>query len=535
MEENKTATSPTEFLIWEYGDIVTDKGTFIFDLDAAKSVMESYELRGNELFMDYDHKGVDPSARAGDGKAAAWYGIKCDHIGLWATDVKWTPCGLISTASGEYRYFSPAFDANDENKITELVNIALTNLPATHNMQPLTNLNNLKKRIYCHGRLFNSMNKTKLAIDPNAKKPDKDDVDQGVDGADKKPAPPATAAAPVAPVAPVASVASVAPTVPATPATTADVNPGTLAPLTQLPPEPVDVLQEQKEHNLAKQRYLAAVKELEVAKKNMLVYDPDFDFIEYEEALNPAPTEAVPATDVTQMPGEDAMIPTEDNDDATLAQQLGLDDKDINDDGTVKDPTKIIDPRTQQEIIPAAQADTPTDQPVTQQEQDNNQDKTKKIIPKGNIEKMSHIILNAIKEITNKTDPSEIAGELKALNAMRVMVTKLQQDNANLIQQLSRFEKEKTDLEVTAVVEEGIRTFKLAPALKEWALSLGRSDLKQLKAYIASAPKMVTSSGITGAYAQKEYAPAGDSALQKMAKKMGVDIEKLTQKIAQTQ
>jgi phage I-like protein len=57
--------------------------------------------------------------------------------GLWATDVRWTERAAAMLSSKEYLYFSPAFTTDDAGRPSRLLNVALTNLPATKNMQPL--------------------------------------------------------------------------------------------------------------------------------------------------------------------------------------------------------------------------------------------------------------------------------------------------------------------------------------------------------------------------------------------------------------
>jgi phage I-like protein len=57
--------------------------------------------------------------------------------GLWATDVRWTERAASMLKAKEYLYYSPAFLHDDDGRPTRLLNVALTNLPATRNMTPL--------------------------------------------------------------------------------------------------------------------------------------------------------------------------------------------------------------------------------------------------------------------------------------------------------------------------------------------------------------------------------------------------------------
>jgi phage I-like protein len=132
------ATPPTEFRIFKKGWNATSKGKFLFDDEAAKAVLKDYQEQGNELCLDYDHKAVDPDARAGDGRAAGWFHLEVRDDGLWAVNVRWTPPAREALANREWRYFSPAFMADAKTKrVVALINVALTNIPATKHMQPL--------------------------------------------------------------------------------------------------------------------------------------------------------------------------------------------------------------------------------------------------------------------------------------------------------------------------------------------------------------------------------------------------------------
>ncbi len=129
---------PTEFQIFEAGTVSTTKGDFIFDAAAAKSVMDEYQLHGTELFCDFDHASLaaSPTDPALSGRAAGWFGLELRDGALWAVGVKWTPAAAEALANKEFRYQSPAFTETDGH-ITSLLNVALTNLPATRNLTPL--------------------------------------------------------------------------------------------------------------------------------------------------------------------------------------------------------------------------------------------------------------------------------------------------------------------------------------------------------------------------------------------------------------
>lgn len=131
---------PSEFRIFAAGKIETTKGSFLFDAKAADLVMASAAEYGNDYAVDYDHGmgaflAMDP---AESGKAAGWFKPELRSGELWATQVSWTPKAAEKLSAREYRYTSPAFRTEKEGgRIAELVNVALTNLPATKKHPPL--------------------------------------------------------------------------------------------------------------------------------------------------------------------------------------------------------------------------------------------------------------------------------------------------------------------------------------------------------------------------------------------------------------
>ncbi len=129
---------PSEFCIFTAGVVDTSKGTFVFDEAAAASVMAEYAKQGNELMIDYDHASlaslaIDPALA---GKAAGWFSLEVRNGELWAVNVRWTLPAATALRAKEWRYMSPAFETV-EGHVTSLLNVAITNLPATRKLQPL--------------------------------------------------------------------------------------------------------------------------------------------------------------------------------------------------------------------------------------------------------------------------------------------------------------------------------------------------------------------------------------------------------------
>jgi phage I-like protein len=129
--------APTEFRLFRAGWNKTDKGDFLFDEDAAASVMAFYRQKGASLMADYEHQSLQSPPIKAPASASEWV-PEIRNGELWATGVKWTEPGRAHIEAKEYRYFSPAFQHDAKtNRVLKVVNFALTNNPAMHQLEPL--------------------------------------------------------------------------------------------------------------------------------------------------------------------------------------------------------------------------------------------------------------------------------------------------------------------------------------------------------------------------------------------------------------
>lgn len=103
------------------------------------SVLSAYADQGNDIMIDYDHAALSPAPidPALSSRAAGWCHIEQRGGELWAVNVRWTPAAQLAIESKEWRYISPAFETDEQGRITALMNIAITNLPATKKLTPL--------------------------------------------------------------------------------------------------------------------------------------------------------------------------------------------------------------------------------------------------------------------------------------------------------------------------------------------------------------------------------------------------------------
>lgn len=140
LRSSKESAVPTEFRVFAAGANESTRGTFLFDEKAAASVMEEFSERGTDIVIDYNHGSTDefgmmnPAMAA---KAAGWCALELRNGELWAVNVRWTKPALAALEAGEWRYISPTFTHDKDNRPQSILAIALENIPALHNLEPL--------------------------------------------------------------------------------------------------------------------------------------------------------------------------------------------------------------------------------------------------------------------------------------------------------------------------------------------------------------------------------------------------------------
>jgi phage I-like protein len=130
---------PASFQLFGPGVTPTTKGDVLFDETSANSVMDALADHGkSELPVDYDHGMLSFVTTPDSGKAAGWFSPGVVDGALHALDVQWTPKADDALRNREFRYFSPAVELDAKTRrVTKLINVALTNLPATKGQSPL--------------------------------------------------------------------------------------------------------------------------------------------------------------------------------------------------------------------------------------------------------------------------------------------------------------------------------------------------------------------------------------------------------------
>jgi len=130
---------PTEFRIFAKGVTPTTKGPVLFDDKAGAAVLDAFREQGLDLLpFDVGHGMLSPLSPPDGHKAFGWFKPAVLDGELWATSIEWTERGADALKKREFRYFSPAIQRELESgRVRELINIALTNIPATIGQKPL--------------------------------------------------------------------------------------------------------------------------------------------------------------------------------------------------------------------------------------------------------------------------------------------------------------------------------------------------------------------------------------------------------------
>ncbi|NDP58012.1 MAG: hypothetical protein GZ090_01455 [Oxalobacteraceae bacterium] len=111
---------------------------WVLDGDNAAQLIAAAAARANPSVIDYEHQTLAKEQNGRPAPAAGWFKQLewRDGVGLFATDVEWTPAAAQTIADGEYRFISPVIRYNpNTGRITGLMMAALTNYAGIDGMQ----------------------------------------------------------------------------------------------------------------------------------------------------------------------------------------------------------------------------------------------------------------------------------------------------------------------------------------------------------------------------------------------------------------
>lgn len=129
---------PTRILAFKWGLNDTKKGPFFLTPESAKSIIDKFNKDANPIVFDLEHLSLVDEAPLLNKRALA-YGpsLETDDVGIWITNVTYTPEGYELVLSGKWGFTSPVFIPNLFKEVTKLTKMAFTNDPATRGARPL--------------------------------------------------------------------------------------------------------------------------------------------------------------------------------------------------------------------------------------------------------------------------------------------------------------------------------------------------------------------------------------------------------------
>lgn len=119
---------------WFYPQDGRNGGWYVDDSNGYQLADDINNLK-IQLMIDYEHQTLYV-AENGRGNPAAGWMVKAEYIsgqGIFV-EVKWTEKATTEIKNGEYRYLSPLFLADKSGRVIKVLNAALTNRPALHNL-----------------------------------------------------------------------------------------------------------------------------------------------------------------------------------------------------------------------------------------------------------------------------------------------------------------------------------------------------------------------------------------------------------------
>lgn len=117
-------------------------GHWHINRDIAARLIAKASALATDLVVDYEHQTLNSADNGKPAPAAAWLkGASLEWregVGLFATQVDWTPSAAAMIAAKEYRYLSPVFTYDRQTgAVTELLHVGLTNFPALDGLTEL--------------------------------------------------------------------------------------------------------------------------------------------------------------------------------------------------------------------------------------------------------------------------------------------------------------------------------------------------------------------------------------------------------------
>lgn len=144
-EDVESSKLPTEIKLFNVGENNTSHGVFIYD--PTKKEMLVHPNGWDKLSIDVDHLSFSEQTTPELRGSFGWFKLEANDDGIFAKDIEFCERMKPLLEDRAYRFVSPAFNCfKDTNIISEIINIALTNIPATINMTPIIATSNITEK-----------------------------------------------------------------------------------------------------------------------------------------------------------------------------------------------------------------------------------------------------------------------------------------------------------------------------------------------------------------------------------------------------
>lgn len=127
--------TPTEFKLFGWGVNDSSSGAVMLDRRGVASIFRRRGCR--DVMIDLEHLALEKKGPSDFFDARGWGKLEVRDDGLYLVNVTWTPDGERRLKEKTQRYVSPAFYVDEKNRVVELVNVALTALPASLHLPAL--------------------------------------------------------------------------------------------------------------------------------------------------------------------------------------------------------------------------------------------------------------------------------------------------------------------------------------------------------------------------------------------------------------
>jgi phage I-like protein len=139
---------PVSIRIFKPGSNLDVRGMdAVYDPKDAARIMKANNRSDGKVPFDIAHGATSGgNSNPEMHESVAWGDLRCDKSGIWLDDIEWSPSMRAKLLDKRFRYYSPTFLVDQDElkrtkgkkaRITDIMTCALTNIPATLDIDPI--------------------------------------------------------------------------------------------------------------------------------------------------------------------------------------------------------------------------------------------------------------------------------------------------------------------------------------------------------------------------------------------------------------